>query len=120
SSTNINFGSLGILSSNNDAQGTLSIQCSSTLPYTVSLDGGTTGATNPTLRKMSLTTNTVTYGLYRDSARAQPWGATVATNTATGTGSGLSQGMTVYGRIAPQTTPKPGAYSDTIVTTIAY
>jgi len=68
--TAISFGSQGILSSNKDAQGTLSIQCTSGLPYTVSLDGGLSGATNPTQRKMTFTTSNVIYGLYRDSARS--------------------------------------------------
>jgi spore coat protein U domain-containing protein, fimbrial subunit CupE1/2/3/6 len=118
--TAISFGSQGILSSNNDAQGTVSIQCSSTLPYAVSLDGGTSGATNPAQRKMSFSTSTVTYGLYRDSARSQGWGSTTGVNTVSGTGTGLTQTLTVYGRVAPQTTPKPGTYSDTIVATVTY
>jgi spore coat protein U-like protein len=120
SATSISFGSSGVLNANKDAQGTLSIQCSSTLPYTVSLNGGNSGATNPTQRKMSFTTSTITYGLYRDSARTQAWGSTVGTNTASGTGTGSTQTLTVYGRIAPQTTPKAGAYSDTIVVTVSY
>ena len=62
----------------------------------------------------------ITYGLYLDAARSLPWGNTVGSNTTSATGSGVSQGSTVYGRIAPQTTPKPGAYSDTIVVTVGY
>jgi spore coat protein U-like protein len=120
SATNINFGSLGLLVANNDAQGTLTIQCNSTLPYTVSLDGGLSGATDPTQRKMSSAGINVIYGLYRDAARSLPWGSTVGTNTASGTGTGLSQGQTVYGRIAPQATPQPSAYSDTLVATVTY
>jgi spore coat protein U-like protein len=120
SATNINFGSLGVLVANHDAQGTLTIQCNSTLPYTVSLNGGLSGATDPTQRKMSSAGINVIYGLYRDAARSLPWGSTVGTNTASGTGTGLSQGQTVYGRIAPQTTPKPSAYSDTLVATVTY
>src|SRR5262245_23636953 len=37
SATNINFGTITMLNSNKDAQGTLSIQCNATLPYAVSL-----------------------------------------------------------------------------------
>jgi spore coat protein U-like protein len=37
-----------------------------------------------------------------------------------GTGTGLTQTLTVYGRVAPQTTPKPGTYSDTIIATVTY
>jgi len=120
SATSVNFGSSGVLTSNKDATGTLTIQCSSTLPYTVSLDGGNSGASDPTQRKMAFGANTVTYGLYRDAARTLPWGATIGVNTASGTGSGLAQNLTVYGRIAPQTTPQPASYSDTIIVTVGY
>jgi spore coat protein U-like protein len=119
-STAISFGSQGILSSNTDAQGTLTVQCTDALPYAVSLDGGLSGATNPTQRKMTFSTGTVTYGLYQDSARSQAWGSTTGTNTISGTGTGFTQTLNVYGRVPAQTTPKPGSYSDTIVATITY
>lgn len=118
--TSVNFGSSGVLTSNKDATSTLTIQCSSTLPYTVSLDGGNSGASDPTQRKMAAGPNNITYGLYQDAARTLPWGATVGVDTASGTGSGLAQNLTVYGRIAPQTTPQPASYSDTIIVTVGY
>jgi len=118
--TAISFGSQGILSSNKDAQGTLSVQCTSGLPYAVSLDGGLTGATNPAQRKMAFSGANVVYGLYQDSARTSPWGSTSGVNTASGTGTGVTQTLNVYGRVAPQATPKPGTYTDTIVATITY
>jgi len=120
SATSVNFGSTGILASNNDAQGTLSIRCSPSLPYTVSLDGGTSGATDPTQRKMNLSGANVTYGLYRDGARTLGWGSTIGTNTTSGTGTGVTQTQTVYGRIAAQTTPRPGSYTDSVVVTVGY
>ena len=120
SATNVNFGSAGFLASNTDASGTLTIQCNPSLPYTVSLNGGNSGASNPTLRKMAFGANTVTYGLYRDAARSLPWGDSIGVNTASGTGNGLSQNLTVFGRIPPQTTPQPGGYSDLIVVTVGY
>jgi len=118
--TSVNFGSAGLLSSNTDAQGTLSIQCSASLPYTVSLDGGSSGATDPTQRKMSFSGAKVTYGLYRDSARTLGWGSTIGTNTTSGTGSGVTQTQTVYGRVGAQTTPAPGTYTDSVVVTVGY
>lgn len=120
SATNINFGTVGLLTATTDAQGTLTVQCSATLPYTVGLDGGLSGATDPTQRKMAFGGAYVIYGLYRDAARSLPWGSTAGVNTAAGTGSGLPQSLTVYGRIAPQTTPMPGTFTDTIVVTISY
>ena len=98
--TTVNFGSSGILSGTTDAQGTLSIQCSPSLPYTISLSGGNSGATDPTQRKMSFSSTNVTYGLYRDSARTLPWGSTIGTNTTSGAGTGVTQTQTVYGRVA--------------------
>jgi spore coat protein U-like protein len=118
--TSVNFGSSGILSGNTDAQGTLSIQCSPSLPYTISLNGGSSGATDPTQRKMSFSGANVTYGLYRDSARTLPWGSTVGTDTTSGTGTGVTQTQTAYGRVAAQTTPKPGSYTDSVVVTVGY
>jgi spore coat protein U-like protein len=120
SATNVGFGTSGFLTSTIDATGTITATCTNTTPYTVALNGGLSGATDPTLRKMALSTNSVTYGLYRDAARSQPWGSTVGTNTSAGTGTGLTQTFTVYGRVPTQTTPPPGTYSDTIIVTIAY
>jgi spore coat protein U-like protein len=120
SATSVNFGSQGLLASNADAQGTLSIQCSPSLPYTISLSGGSSGATDPTQRQMSFSGANVTYGLYRDSARTLPWGSTVGTNTTSATGTGATQAQTVYGRVAAQTTPIPGSYTDSVVVTVGY
>ena len=45
---------------------------------------------------------------------------TTGVNTASGTGTGVTQTLNVYGRVAPQTTPKPGTYSDTVIATVTY
>jgi spore coat protein U-like protein len=116
----INFPSSGLLTANKDATGTVTPTCTSSTPYTIALDGGTTGATNPTQRKMSKGSEQVTYGIYRNSARTQPWGSTQGTNTASGTGTGLSQNFTAYGRVPAQASASPGNYADTVVTTITY
>jgi spore coat protein U-like protein len=116
----LNFGAVGVLGSAVNAASSLTVTCTNALPYTIALDGGLSGATNPTQRVMSQAAQQITYGLYRDSARAQPWGDSVGTNTAAGTGSGLAQTLTVYGRVPAQTTPAPGTYLDTVVVTISY
>ncbi len=120
SSTAVNFGTAGVLQSNVDATGTVSLTCTNAAPYTISLNGGNAGATDPTLRKLASGANQITYGLYQDAARTLPWGSTAGTNTQAGTGTGLSQTYTVYGRVPPQTTPAPATYSDTVVATITY
>jgi spore coat protein U-like protein len=120
SATNINFGTVGLVTSNVDSTSTVTARCNNTLPYTVSLSGGNAAATDPTQRKMAKAAETVTYGLYRDAARLQPWGSTAGTDTVTGTGTGVAQNITIYGRVPPQTTGSPGNYSDTIVATVTY
>lgn len=117
---NIDFGSNGILGANVDATGGVSITCTPGTPYTVSLDGGTAGSP-PTARKMAKGTETITYGLYKDAARSQPWGdASTPGSTVPGSGDGAAHDLTVYGRVPPQTTPSAGVYTDTVVVTVTY
>jgi len=120
SSTAHNFGTAGVLAAARNGSSTLTTTCSATTPYTIALDGGTTGATDPTQRKMSKASERITYGLYRDSSRSQAWGSTAGVNTQGGTGSGLAQAYTVFGQVPTQATPSPGSYSDTIVATMTY
>jgi spore coat protein U-like protein len=120
SASNLNFGSTGVLRAAIDATSTVTVTCTNAAAYTVALDGGLSGATNPTLRKMSQASATITYGLYQDASRATPWGDSVGGNTVAGIGSGLAQTFTVYGRVPVQNTPAPGTYADTVVMTISY
>lgn len=117
---NVDFGTRGVLSANVDAQGSVTATCTAGTTYTISLSGGTANAA-PTARKMSKAAETVTYGLYKDTNRSQPWGdATTPGSTMAGTGTGSAQVLTVYGRVPPQTTPTPGTYTDTVVVTLTY
>ncbi len=120
SATNLSFGSSNILAINLDANSQVSPLCNNGLPYTVALDGGLSGASDPSQRKMRKNTEEISYGLYRDAARLLPWGSTSGTNTASGTGTGNSQTLTVYGRVPPQTTGSPGLYNDTIIVNVIY
>jgi spore coat protein U-like protein len=117
---NLNFGTAGVLAANTDASTTLSPVCTNGTPYTIGLNGGLSGAVDPTQRKTMLGAQSVLYGLYRDSGRSLPFGNTIGTNTLAETGTGLSQSVPVYRRIPPQSTPSPGTYNDTIVVTLTY
>ena len=98
----VSFGAHGILSRNIDAIGAVSVTCTPATDYVIKLDGGEAAAA-PTARKMSMGEKTITYGLYRNNERDQPWGDTEQT-TATGIGSGSVQLHSVYGRVMPQAT----------------
>jgi spore coat protein U-like protein len=119
-STDVAFGSQGLLNSPVNTTGALSVQCTNTTPYNVGLDpGGAAGAT-VTTRQMSGGGATVNYALYRDSSRTLNWGETVGTDTLAGTGNGAAQSLTVYAQVPSQTTPAPRAYTDTVNVTVTY
>jgi spore coat protein U-like protein len=118
--TDLNFGSVSLLAGQHDASTTLAPTCTNGTAYQVGLNGGVSGATDPTQRRMSKGTEFVTYGLSRDAARAQPYAGTLGSDTLAGTGTGLAQSTAVYGRVPPQATPSPGTYTDTIVVTVTY
>lgn len=116
----LDFGTHTALTTIKDSSANISVACSNALPFQVQLNGGLSGATNPTLRLMTKAAEFITYGLYRDAARSQPWGDTLGTNTYSGTGTGLSVAIPVYGRVPVQATPTPGTYTDTVAVTVVY
>jgi spore coat protein U-like protein len=114
----IHFGTHGVLTSNVDASGQLGVRCTAGTPYTVGLSNGLTGG-SPAARRMTKGSEFVTYGLCRDAGHTQPWGNVTGT-MASGTGTGLVQNLTVFGRVPPQATPSPGNYADTVAVTVTY
>lgn len=113
------FGTVSSLASNTDATGAVNVTCSSGTAFTVSLDGGTMAAADGTSRKLTSGARQVTYGLYRDAGRTQPWYNSAGT-TSSGTGNGSTQSLPVYGRAPAQVTPAPGSYSDRVIVVVSY
>ncbi|QEL22299.1 spore coat protein U domain-containing protein [Bosea sp. F3-2] len=118
--SDLNFGSIGLLAAPHDALTTLAPTCTNGTAYQIGLDGGLSGASDPTLRRMTKGSETVTYGLYRNTTRTQPFGNTLGSDTLADVGNGLPQTTYVYGRVPAQATPSPGLYSDTILATLTY
>ena len=118
----LNFGNISSTASPVDASSDLIVNCSTGTGYTVGLNGGLSGASNPTQRIMQFGVHQLTYGLYRDNQRSQPWGDTTGAggNVVSGTGDGTSHNITVYGRIAAQATPAAGTYQDYVIATVTY
>lgn len=117
---NLNFGTIESLSSVVDGSTTVSPVCTNGTAYNVGLNGGLSGATDPTQRKLQKGSEFILYGLYRDFARTLPFGDTIGSNTLTGTGSGVPQSLPIFGRIPVQTMPSSGLYSDTIIVTLTF
>lgn len=118
--TDIDFGTQTLLNANVDRTNVISVICPVGLAYNIGLGGGTAGPVAPDQRRMTNGVDTVTYGIYRDSARTAGWGGSVGVNTVSGTGTGAYQNYTAYSRIPPQTTPPPDIYDDAIVVTVTY
>lgn len=112
----VDFGTTGALASNINATGQVRVTCTQSTSYSAGLS---VGSFTPTTRRMTKGSEFITYGLYKNAARSQGWGDTAGTMQ-TGTGTGVTQNYTVYGRVPPQTTPSAGAYNDTVVVTITY
>ena len=107
-----------------DASSTMSVQCTNTTPYAVSLNAGANagGASAFSNRNMKHgTSNLLGYQLYLDSGRSTVWGdGTASSSTLAGTGTGSSQTLTIYGRLPSLTGAVPGGYTDTVTVTITY
>ncbi|HUN83565.1 MAG TPA: spore coat protein U domain-containing protein [Terracidiphilus sp.] len=114
SATNMGFGNYtGVVAT---ATSTVTVQCTNSTPYTVSLNAGTSSGSTVTARKMTGAAGVyLNYGLYSD--------ATYQTNfvtTASITGNGNTQPITVYGSVPAGQYVAPNTYTDTITATVTY
>lgn len=112
----MDFGSHGLLNADIDATGMVRVTCTGATGYTVGLDAGPYTAVT---RRMLSGAYHVVYGLYQNAGRTVPWGS-AGGQTVAGTGTGLQQNLTVFGRVPPQPTPPPGTYTDTVAVTVTY
>lgn len=116
----LSFGSMESLAQAVDAQTAITANCTNAISYTITLGPGNgSGVTDPAARKMTKGSDTITYGIYRNSSRTDVWGDGASTDYE-GTGNGSAQSIPVYGRIPVQETPPAGTYNDTVVVTITY
>lgn len=117
----LDFGSTGLITANIDQTTTMNVTCTNTTPYNIGLDKGANGASvSARVMKHTSLAATVPYSLYSNSGRTNNWGNTIGTDTLAGTGTGTSQTITVYGRVAPQAAPTPGSYTDAVNVTLTY
>jgi len=131
SATDVDFGSvLSTSTTNVDANGSVTAQCTALTPYNIALSAGSNAGTanDVTTRRMKnadplvTTNNFIAYQLYQDVTRSTVWGSTAGTNTLSRTATGLNQIYPVYGRVTnpAASNAAPGSYLDTITATIVY
>lgn len=107
---------------NVDGTGGLSISCTNGTPWSASSGvGAGTGASYGS-RRMTAGANQLSYNLYTDAARSTVWGDdSGTTDLIGGTGTGLAQAVTIYGRVGlGQTSVPAGNYTDTVSVTVTY
>jgi spore coat protein U-like protein len=114
SATAMTFGTYTAAVSNTTS--TVSVTCTNTTPYTVALNAGSASGATVTNRSMTGPGSALLgYALYSDAARSVNF-----VTTASITGNGAAQPITVYGQIPAAEYVAPGAYTDTITATVSY
>jgi spore coat protein U-like protein len=97
------------------------VRCVNNDAFQIALSGGTV-ANSVTARKMKPTSGSerISYQLSQ-TLDGVIWGdGTGGTTVYSGTGSGSSVGITIYGSVPAQTTPTPGDYKDTVTATVVF
>jgi spore coat protein U-like protein len=118
SATALAFGTY-VSTSDSTTTSTLSINCTNTTPYSISLDVGVSAGATPTTRGMTGAGGALLhYHIYQDPAHSVGW--SVSPNALAGTGTGSTQTITAYGIVLSGQTVAPGSYADTITATITY
>lgn len=128
----VNFGIYAPLSRTRaDTTGTVTVRCRAapslgeTVGYTLSLSSG--GSGNPSDRKLSNGTSTLSQQLYIDAARSQVWGdgssgTSVITQPAfyIAPASSVAHTHTIYARIPGHQGVRPGTYTDDVIVILTY
>ena len=99
---------------------TLQVGCTSGTAYHVGLSAGLANGATVTTRQLQNGTHLLNYSLYSNSGRTTNWGNTSATNWVSGTGSGGTQNLTVYGQLPAGQPTMSGTYTDTITASVTY
>ncbi|MDQ3206145.1 MAG: spore coat U domain-containing protein [Pseudomonadota bacterium] len=120
----LQFGTANSLANALNATSQIRVSCTADTAYQVALDGGTVagdvgaramgvGATPPAR---------IGYELRHGGPNGALWGdGSGGTTTVGGTGTGVAESITVFGRVpGGQATPAPGTYTDTVTVTVVY
>jgi len=125
--TNVTFNNYTPTAGAVTANGTVSVSCTKSTTFTVSLNKGSgTGTIAQRLMSDDAAGDTLQYNLYTTSGFATVWGDGTGTSVSqggTGTGMGTPVTLTVYGNLPDNATNQaapPNAYTDTITVSVAY
>ena len=117
--TNLNFGSIGTLTSAVNATSTVTASCTSTTPYNIGLNAGIGSGATVTKRLMTSGTTTLSYALYSNAAMTTIWGNTVERIQSRRPAAVRRRIIRSMDRCRRRP-PGPATYSDTITVTVSY
>lgn len=105
-----------------DATSAITVTCTLGTPFQVGLNAGTAAGATVTTRQMTGAVNSdlLDYSLFSDSGRTTNWGNTLDTDTVSVASAGVTDVLTVYGRITAEQNVSADAYTDTITVTVTY
>lgn len=122
SASNVDFGDF-TGTSNVSATGTLSVQCTIGVPYSVNLGGGTHPISDGRQLADAQGVNFLQYELFKDSIHTTKWGGTdyIYGSPLSAIGNGIIQTCTMYGVLyKPQTSLPPGIYKDVVQVVVSW
>jgi spore coat protein U-like protein len=118
--TGVNFGTI-VTTSAVTTTGSLNVNCSNGLPYSLDLDPGVNPAAANANRQLANGANRLAYNIYTTNTFIQVWGSTMAGGTSQSfTGTGANQSITAYLKIPIQAAPPAGIYTDTVTITAVF
>lgn len=113
--TDLDFGTVSGLPVALEQTSVITLKCATNATWRVTLNNGTNALAGA--RTMTSGSARIGYELYRDAARLERWGSTVATGVS---GTSAEQSLTVYGRIPALADTVPGNYRDVVTVTLTY
>jgi spore coat protein U-like protein len=116
----INFGTV-VTTSAVTTSGSLSVNCSNGLAYSLDLDPGLNPTATNASRQLANGANRLGYNIYTTNTYTTVLGSTMSGGTSLSfTGTGSNQSITVYPKIPIQTAPPTGVYTDTVTITATF
>jgi spore coat protein U-like protein len=111
---------------NLDVSGSIVVRCTNGMPYAIGLGAGLAPGATELTRSMQNGAALLSYQLFKDAPRTLNWGQTLAGDRLaglTGSGMGVTNTHTIYGRIpdsGANLLAAAGAFADTVLVTVTY
>ncbi|MOA21029.1 Spore Coat Protein U domain protein [compost metagenome] len=115
------FGSAPLVSGFTSITPNMTIRCTKTAPYSISLSNGNSGGSPREMWLAGDSSKKLKYELYKPGSSADRWGDAGTARFENLIGSGLNQDYSFRAEILPgQPTPPSGTYTDNIQLTVTY